>query len=138
MDEIAQEVEDEDNDVDVLDTSEIAWLKDGLTLQMQIRKAAKPKKTPMHKRKYCRRTSVPTTPTTTSLYPEVPIVDEARQCAENFGSCSLEQLQSVQHREFSLLPCLVKVLSLSTQFCFLTADCKINVCLAFVLLLLLY
>ena len=80
------------------DASEKTWLQDGLALQLKIRETdlAKPHKA-THKRRH-RRAHQSTD--ATSLYPEVPIVSEARECAENFGQCSLEELLSVQHRKY--------------------------------------
>ena len=79
--------------------SEKAWLQEGLALQLHIReKDQEQAKKRTHKRKSNKRVS--SGPSEPSLYPEVPIVDEARECAENLGKCSLEQLESVQHRKF--------------------------------------
>lgn len=81
------------------DASEKKWLQDGLALQLKIRDTdlAKPA---THKRKHHHKRVHPTTDSASpSLYPEVPIVNEARACAENFGQCSLEELLSVQRRK---------------------------------------
>ena len=80
------------------DASEKAWLQEGLELQRKLREHdPHPKHSAVHKHK-SRRVSHAVKP---SLYPEVPIVDEARECAENFGQHTLEQLKSVQHRTYS-------------------------------------
>ena len=35
------------------------------------------------------------TPEASSLYPEVPLIDRSRDCAENFGKCSVEEMEQL-------------------------------------------
>ena len=36
-----------------------------------------------------------------SLYPENALLDEARDCADNYGECSIEELENLSHRTYN-------------------------------------
>ena len=64
------------------DPTEQAWLDEGLALQVRLLKQQHDNHSRVES-------------STSTLYPENPLLDRARFCTEEFGECSLDELEDL-------------------------------------------
>ena len=78
------------------DENERKWIRDGLLLQVQLREKYPSKG---RSRSHLECGPVAQTPQEAfhaSLYPESSVLDHARECVENLGECSIDEIESLQ------------------------------------------